>query len=92
MSWRRPGGINHRRWRRIRRRVFDRDGWRCTGCGRAGRLEAHHVVPLHAGGAPYDMANIAAVCRACHIETHRRTPAPAETRWRSLVDALREAP
>ena len=33
-------------WFRLRRFVFDRDGWRCRQCGKAGRLEAHHVVPV----------------------------------------------
>ena len=37
-------------WERIRRAAFERDGWRCCACGRPGRLEAHHVTPLHKGG------------------------------------------
>ena len=33
-----------------RRQVFKRDGYRCVDCGRAGKLEGDHVVPLHRGG------------------------------------------
>ena len=30
---------------------LERAGWRCERCGKAGRLEVHHVRPLHKGGA-----------------------------------------
>ena len=38
------------RWRKVRLKVFDRDGWRCVDCGKSGRLECDHVKPLSAGG------------------------------------------
>ena len=38
--------LNARRWGAIRRTVFERDGWRCVMCGRAGRLECDHITPL----------------------------------------------
>ena len=31
------------RWRKLRRTVLERDGWRCHRCGRPGALEVHHV-------------------------------------------------
>ena len=40
------------RWRIVRRKVLDRDGFRCVRCGRAGRLECDHVAPLKRGGDP----------------------------------------
>ena len=60
--------LNAARWRRVRREVFERDGWRCRECGKAGRLECDHVEPLEHGGAPWDMANLQTLCRTCHIE------------------------
>ena len=44
------------RWARVRRVVFERDGWRCVECGQAGRLECDHVTPLERepGQDPYD--------------------------------------
>ena len=48
---RHPVRTDPRRWRALRLFVFNRDGWRCRVCGRAGRLECDHVVPLHRGGA-----------------------------------------
>ena len=77
------------RWARVRRKVFDRDGWRCTACGRAGRLEAHHEPPLERGADPYDLDGIVTLCRGCHIERHRgdrrRELTPAEEAWQTMV-------
>jgi len=50
--------LNRRRWSLERRRVLDRDGWRCRQCGRAGKLEVDHRIPLEDGGAPYDPQNL----------------------------------
>ena len=58
------------RWRALRRVILDRDGWRCTACGRAGRLEVHHIRPVQHGGSMFDPGNLRALCRACHFEQH----------------------
>ena len=80
------GKLGSRRWARVRRMVFERDGWRCRKCGRAGRLEAHHLQSIANGGDPWSLSNIETRCRACHIEEHRR---PVPNAWRELVQALR---
>ena len=80
--------LNRRRWARVRRAAFERDGWRCVDCGRAGHLEAHHVTALHKGGDPFDLANIESRCRECHIAAHRRKLSPGEVAWKVLVDEL----
>ena len=77
--------ISGRRWDRARRQVLDAAGWRCESCGKAGALEVHHVRALHKGGHAYDLANLSAVCRACHIELHKRPLGPAERKWRELL-------
>ena len=38
--------LDARRWGIVRRRVFERDGWRCVECGKSGKLECDHVAPL----------------------------------------------
>ena len=63
--------LNACRWAAARRAVFERDGWRCVRCGRAGRLECDHVTPLDRGGDPWDQANLQTLCRACHIAKTR---------------------
>ena len=78
---------------RLRRRLLDAAGWRCALCGRAARLELHHVVPLYKGGAEMDPANLQVLCRRCHfrITAEERTGRPAPpidpeiAAWRELA-------
>lgn len=77
------GGMSNRRlygttrWKTLRRAILDRDGWRCGECGRAGRLEVHHVRPTARGGAMWDPANLRTLCRDCHFALHRAASASA---------------
>lgn len=88
--------LDRRRWARARRRALDRDGWRCVECGRAGRLEVHHVTPLwrDPGQDAYDLAGLQVLCRRCHFAVtarerlERNPPSPAEARWEALVASL----
>ena len=83
--------VNARRWSIVRRAVFERDGWRCVECGKAGRLECDHVTPLERepGQNPYDPHGLQSLCRACHIEKtareNRRPLTADEAAWRVLV-------
>ena len=83
---------NRKRWAAVRRRVLERDGYRCRQCGKAGRLEVDHVVPLEKGGDEWDEANLQAICRLHHIQKtqgeNRRPLTPAEAAWRELVVEL----
>lgn len=85
--------FNRRRWAYVRWRVLERDGWRCVKCGKAGRLEVDHTIPLHHGGAPYSMSNLQALCRGCHIaKTRQENAAAASTpphiqKWRDMVES-----
>ena len=47
--------LNRRAWALARFLCFDRDGFRCTECFRAGALEAHHLIPVSRGGRLYDV-------------------------------------
>ena len=86
--WHIPGGIDRKLWAKIRRRVFDRDGWRCRNCGRSGRLECDHVRPVERGGAVYDLGNLQTLCRSCHIRKTRvenRQDWPERDAWAALI-------
>ena len=91
--------LNRARWERTRRAVFARDGYRCRCCGRAGRLECDHVIPLDREPEqdPYDPANCQTLARGCHIaktrregaaRRRRRPVAPAVAAWRQAVAEL----
>ena len=95
MSRKHPGSrhharLNRRRWEKFRRAIFERDGWRCRRCGKAGRLECHHPHRLENGGAPFDPANAETLCRDCHIREHRPPPRPGVAAWRELVARFRD--
>lgn len=85
-------GLNRKEWGRLRRKALDRDGWRCVDCGKAGRLEVDHVIPLKDGGAPLDLNNVAARCRDCHFRktaSERRRPRSArQAAWDRYVDSI----
>jgi 5-methylcytosine-specific restriction protein A len=63
-----------RAWQRLSARVLrawrgEHGNW-CPGYGRpshrAADLTVDHVVPLAAGGAPFDIANTSVLCRSCN--------------------------
>ena len=59
------------RWQRLRAQALSRDGKRCRRCGASDRLEAHHLVPVSEGGSD-KLSNVVTLCRACHLDLHRR--------------------
>lgn len=71
--------------------VLERDGWRCMACGKAGRLEVDHVIPVFRGGAEMAPENCQTLCRGCHISKTRReagkTPTPERLAWQRLLEA-----
>ena len=88
--------MNTARWRKVRRRVLKRAGWRCEKCGKpGGPFEVDHVRPMKRGGDAWDMANLQALCRRpCHAdktrEENRGRPRTAgERAWRDLVAEFR---
>ena len=74
-------------WTVARRKRLDMDGWRCTDCGRAGRLQVHHLHSLKDGGN-HDMGNLRTLCRDCHLDAHRQPHTPTERQWARLVEEL----
>lgn len=71
-------------WPRIRLSILERDGWACQIRGRNCTRTADqvdHIVPLEAGGAPYDPANLRAACRRCNVG--RRNQLHTNEGWRN---------
>ena len=86
--------LDTRRWARTRRQALRRDDYRCRSCGRAGRLEADHVVPLAVDPDQdaYDIDGCQTLCRGCHIEktaAENRDPMiPGRQEWLDMVAQL----
>lgn len=83
-----------RKWARLRRQTFDRDGWRCRSCGKpGGPFECDHIKPVQRGGETC-LDNLQTLCVGCHVAKTRaenaRTLTPAETEWAEFVAELLE--
>ena len=94
MSRKHPGSkyyakLDRKRWALLRLRIFERDGWRCRTCGRVGKTECDHIVPLHKNGAPYDRNNLQTLCSGCHrqktLEDNGHGPDREREAWAELV-------
>ena len=82
--------LNHRgltgaAWQRLRQRVLDRDGWRCTRCESPVDLEMHHLRPLADGGDPLALGNVSMLCASCHVDSHRTIADPERSKWMALL-------
>ena len=61
-----PGRLRERKYfRRARRAVLERDGYRCRICLVADAQEVDHLVRQYDGGSD-DPHNLISVCSACH--------------------------
>jgi 5-methylcytosine-specific restriction protein A len=94
---RHSGIYRTRAWQRLSARVLrawrgERGDW-CPGyrrpAHRASDLTVDHVVPLAAGGAPYDIANTAVLCRSCNSSKGASTEGGGDRHGRR---GLRTAP
>ena len=87
MSWRRGERPKQSKWWKVRLLALDRDGWKCTACGKSGRMEVHHLVSIdRAPEKMYELDNLEALCRDHHIKRHGgRVPSPEVLEWQKYL-------
>jgi len=56
-------------YRRLTRRVLERDGWRCQRCGSLENLQVHHQVRRSKQGDDA-LGNMITLCAYCHMREH----------------------
>ena len=74
-------------WEKIRLTALNRDQWRCRECGKAGRLEVHHVIRLKDGGTN-DLSNLLTLCVGCHLAAHKQPTSASVKEWDDMVNEL----
>lgn len=56
-------------WRKIRKAVKERDGFRCQLCGSTKFLNTHHIEPFRKTRS-HDMDKLITLCASCHNKVH----------------------
>ncbi len=63
--------LNPESYRRLCRKVLERDGWRCQLCGRRSDLQVHHIRSRSKLGDDAEI-NLVTLCHNCHCQIHAR--------------------
>lgn len=83
---------NSYQYRKWKKDVLFRDGYKCTRCGNDKNLEVHHVYPIRLfPEKAFDLDNGVTLCKKCHYEEEGRTftsKAEASCNGISLIDNL----
>jgi 5-methylcytosine-specific restriction endonuclease McrA len=56
-------------YRRLMKRVLERDGWWCQKCGSIENLQVHHQIKRSQQGDDA-LANLVTLCAYCHMVEH----------------------
>jgi 5-methylcytosine-specific restriction endonuclease McrA len=58
-------------YRKLHRRVLERDGWRCQFCGSMKQLQVHHLQFRSQSGGDEEQ-NLITLCSGCHGRMHSK--------------------
>jgi 5-methylcytosine-specific restriction endonuclease McrA len=61
-------------YKKLHRRILERDGWKCQYCGAGTNLQVHHMQSRSLLGDDVD-ENLITLCAQCHQKLHLRMPA-----------------
>jgi len=62
--------LDRQSYDQLRRKVLQRDGWKCQVCGSRQKLQVHHQQRRSQQGDDDD-SNLITLCAECHEEVHR---------------------
>lgn len=86
--------LRTKRWKALRLEALRRDDYKCVKCGRRGRLEVDHVLPVRTHpDLSWTLSNLQTLCASCHTRKtrvecgHKELPEPRR-QWREFVNAL----
>jgi 5-methylcytosine-specific restriction endonuclease McrA len=57
------------RYRELKMKILERDGWRCQCCGRRDQLQIHHMIRRSQSGGDCEQ-NLIVLCGGCHRSVH----------------------
>ena len=61
-------------YKKLHRRILERDGWKCQYCGTGTNLQVHHMQSRSLLGDDAE-ENLITLCARCHQKLHLRMPA-----------------
>jgi 5-methylcytosine-specific restriction endonuclease McrA len=64
--------LDREKYEALRRRVLERDGWRCQRCGSRTELQVHHL-KLRSQLGHDALENLITLCAGCHRHQHLRS-------------------
>ena len=77
------------RWRLLAKKLKREAGFRCQECNKkTGALECHHIKPVKEGGDFWNESNLKVLCRACHVEKHRKKIDEQYDKWINFRNEL----
>ena len=70
--------LQHPKWKRKRKAIKERDGFKCTVCGATEDLIVHHTYYLNNFPPPWKYPNksLLTLCERCHHEFHEHHETP----------------
>lgn len=72
-------------WKELSRKCKERDGRKCTRCGKVNvKLHAHHIVSKSKGGSD-TKANLRTLCEECHALMHHHMKKNLDRRASPIV-------
>ena len=61
--------LDPERYRQLKMKILERDGWKCQHCGTRDQLQIHHMIRRSQSGDDSE-GNLITLCSDCHRAIH----------------------